>query len=60
MKEIFLDKIHHFISQEPPDLLLTDGSAGRIARERSCGRIGIFSQSTSSTIVLHAHKSPGR
>jgi hypothetical protein len=58
VKEMFRYKIHHFLRPDPPYLLL-DGSIGRIARERSGGRIGSFSRSTSSTMVLDAHISIG-
>jgi hypothetical protein len=48
-------KCSHFLRRDHPDLLL-DGSACRIARERSGGRIvGTFPQSTSSNMVLHVH-----
>jgi hypothetical protein len=53
-----MGNIHNFVHPDPPDLLL-DGSAGMLARKRSDGHIGSVQQSTSSTMVLHAHISPG-
>jgi hypothetical protein len=41
-----IDKIHHLLRPDPPDLLL-GGSAGGIAEERSGGKITFFPQSTS-------------
>jgi hypothetical protein len=52
-----IDEINNFLRSDPPDLLL-DESAGRIASERSGGRIGCFPLPTPSTMVLHAHISP--
>jgi hypothetical protein len=54
----FVEKNHYFIRPDPSDLLL-DGFTGRIARERSNGRIGSFPLLISSTMVLHAHISLG-
>jgi hypothetical protein len=54
----FVDKIQNFLLPVPSDLLLHD-SVGRIARERSDGRMDSFPNSSSSTVVLHAQISPG-